>query len=159
MLSFSCRTIDFIGNYVKFKYFFNCHTKKQSSITRELLLVRRHPLHLTLGSPVLVRNPHKRFLQGVLDEILPKKIYIVMYIFFFSSRLAKDFFLIHCLNLTLTHKVYKRFTWEQKINQNNDKRSSLTTCISSYTLWLITKKRNNNIYGIFLKICSFLFIF
>lgn len=134
MLSFSCRTIDFIGNYVKFEYFFNCHTKKQSSITRELLLVRRHPLHLTLGSPVLVRNPHKRFLQGVLDEILPKKIYIVMYIFFFSSRLAKDVFLIHCLNLTLTHKVYKRFTWEQKINQNNDKPSNLTTCISSYNL-------------------------
>lgn len=103
MLSFSCRTIDFIGNYVKFEYFFNCHTKKQSSITRELLLVRRHPLHLTLGSPVLVRNPHKRFLQGVLDEILPKKIYIVMYIFFFSSRLAKDFFLIHSL-------LHTRFT-------------------------------------------------
>lgn len=116
MLSFSCRTIDFIGNYVKFKYFFNCHTKKQSSITRELLLVRRHPLHLTLGSPVLVRNPHKRFLQGVLDEILPKNIYIVMYIIFFIIWLAKDFFLTHCLNLTLTHKVYKRFTWGQKIN-------------------------------------------
>lgn len=91
MLSFSCRTIDFIGNYVKFEYFFNCHTKKQSSITRELLLVRRHPLHLTLGSPVLVRNPHKRFLQGVLDEILPKKIYIVMYIFFFFITISQGF--------------------------------------------------------------------
>lgn len=113
MLSFSCRTIDFIGNYVKFKYFFNCHTKKQSSITRELLLVRRHPLHLTLGSPVLVRNPHKRFLQWVLDEILPKNIYIVMYIIFFHHDQPRISFLF-TVSISLLHTRFTKGSHEAK---------------------------------------------
>lgn len=119
MLSFTCRTIDFIGNYVNFQYFFNCHTKNNVRLPVNSFLYDVIPSISPSGLLYWSGTLTNGFSRGCLMKSCLKKkyIYIYTYIIFYLDE-PRIFMLFHSLYLTLIYKVYTRFTCGQNKLKN-----------------------------------------
>lgn len=141
MLSFTCRTIDFIGNYVNFQYFLTATLKIKFGYPWTPSCMTSSPpsrprVSCTGQEPWQTVSP-----GGAWWNLALKKIYT--YIIFYLDE-PRIFMLFHSLYLTLIYKVYTRFTCGQ------NKLKNVQILILVHPLWMNTEI-NDNIYGIFKK--------